>query len=164
MLYSELWAVNRFVGSESSKHNAFNQFWKFNLHFEHFLRNTQFLSFGGPTNYLYLFKNHRQVFSWPEERPPPHLKVTKMWFGPNIKYFLEPFFADFCCRRGISCWPYNQFNSGCRSGCIFTAAKAKTSKQKQASLNKLHKIWHHDRGANMLIGFIRLMEVAVKHA
>ena len=31
------------------------------------------------------------------------LKVTKMRFGANIKYFSEPFFADFCCREGIYC-------------------------------------------------------------
>ena len=61
-----------------------------------------FLSFDGPSNYLYLFKKHRQTFPGSEERPSSHLKVTKMWFGPNIKYLSEPFFADFCCREGIS--------------------------------------------------------------
>ena len=49
----------------------------------------------GPTNYLYLFKNHRQTFSWPGERQSSHLKVTKMWFVPKIKYLSEPFFAVF---------------------------------------------------------------------
>ena len=49
-------------------------------------------------------KNHRQRFSWSTERPPSYLKVTKMWFGPNIKYFSESFFADICCRDGISSW------------------------------------------------------------
>ena len=29
----------RFVGSETPKHNAFDQFWKFKFHFEHFPRN-----------------------------------------------------------------------------------------------------------------------------
>ena len=29
--------------------------------FQHFPRNTQFLSFDGPTNYLYFLKNHRQT-------------------------------------------------------------------------------------------------------
>ena len=33
-----------------------------------------------------------------------HLKVTKMWFGPNIKYYSECFFAEFCCWEGISCY------------------------------------------------------------
>ena len=47
---------------------------------------TRFLSLDGPTNYLYLFKKHQQTFSWPGERPSSHLKVTKMWFGLNIKY------------------------------------------------------------------------------
>ena len=37
-----------------------------------------FLSFDGPSNYLYLFKKHRQTFPGSEERPSSHLKVTKM--------------------------------------------------------------------------------------
>ena len=85
------------------KHNDFDQFWKFRLHFEHFPRNTVYLSFDGSSNYLYLFKHHRQASSWPGELPSSHLKVTRTWFGPNIKYLLETFFADFCCREGISC-------------------------------------------------------------
>ena len=49
------------------------------------------------------------------ERPSSDLKVTKIWFGPNIKYVSEPFFADFCCRQGITCLSqitskYFQFN------------------------------------------------------
>ena len=77
------------------------QFCKFKFHFEQFPGNTRFFSFGGPTNYFYLFKNHRQTFSWPEESPSSHLKVTKMWFGPNIKHISKTF-ADFCFREGIS--------------------------------------------------------------
>ena len=42
-------------------HSHFDQFWKFKLHFEHFPRNTRFISFDGPNNYLHLFKNHRQT-------------------------------------------------------------------------------------------------------
>ena len=61
-LFATLWAVNRFVGSEISKHNAFDQFWKFKFHFVHFPRKIRFLSFDGPSNYLYLFKNQRQTF------------------------------------------------------------------------------------------------------
>ena len=102
MLYC--WEANRFVGSERLKHNDLDQFWKFKRHFEHFPRKTRFLSFGGLSNYLYLFKNHRQVFSWPGELPSFHVKVTKMWFSPNIKYPLEPFYEDFCWRKGISCF------------------------------------------------------------
>ena len=48
-----------------------------------------------------LSKNHRQTFSWPGERPSPHLKVINLWFGVNIKYLSEPFFADICCQEGI---------------------------------------------------------------
>ena len=40
----------------------FDQFWKFKFHFKHFLRNTRFPSFRGPTNYFHLFKNHQQTF------------------------------------------------------------------------------------------------------
>ena len=42
---------------------AVEQFCKFKFHFEQFPGNTRFFSFGGPTNYFYLFKNHRQTFS-----------------------------------------------------------------------------------------------------
>ena len=71
------------------------------------ISNTQFLSFNGPSNCLYLFKSHRQTISWPGKGPSCHIKVTKMWFGTNIKYLSEPFFADFCCRKGISCFCIN---------------------------------------------------------
>ena len=49
-------SANRFVGSETPKHNDFDQFWKFKFYFKHFHRNTQFLSFDGPSNYLYFAK------------------------------------------------------------------------------------------------------------
>ena len=101
--YAVLWAANRFVGLETPKHNDFDQSWKFKFHFEYFPRNTRFLSFGGASNYLYLFKNHRQTFSWPGVRPSSHFEVTKMWFGPNTKYLLEPWFPDIWCLEGISC-------------------------------------------------------------
>ena len=101
--YAVLSAANLSVGLVTPKQNAFDQFWKFKFHFVHFPRNTRFLSFYGPINCLYLFKNHSQTSSWPGERPSCHLKVTKMWFGQNIKYLSEPFFANFCCREGISC-------------------------------------------------------------
>ena len=39
------------------------------------------------SNYLYLINNHRQPFSWPGECLPTLLRVTKMWFDPNIKSF-----------------------------------------------------------------------------
>ena len=86
--------ASRFVGLETPEQNSFDQFWKF--------------KFYGP-NYMYQFRNHRQTFLWPGERPSSHLKVTKMWFDPNIKYLSEPFYADFCCRDDIPsylCIPY----------------------------------------------------------
>ena len=83
--YVVLWAANRFIGSDTAKH-VFDQFWKFKFHVEYFPRSTQFLSFDEPRNCLYLFKNHRQTYSWPGERPSSQLKVTIMWFGLNIKY------------------------------------------------------------------------------
>ena len=103
MLYSEQPIVLL-----ARRHNAFDQFWKIKFHFQHFPRNTRFLSFDGSTNNLYLFKNHQQTFSWPGERPSSHLKFNKMWFGPNTTYFSEPFFSDFCCREGISYCFYNK--------------------------------------------------------
>ena len=46
--YAVLWGSNPFFGSETPKHNAFNQFWKFEFHFEHFPINNQFLSLKDP--------------------------------------------------------------------------------------------------------------------
>ena len=40
--------ANRFVGSKTPKHNAFDKFWKFKSHLEHFSRNTWFLSLDDP--------------------------------------------------------------------------------------------------------------------
>ena len=57
--YAVFLASNSFVGLETPKHNDFGQFSKSKFHFEHFPRNTQFISFDGPSNYLHLFKNHR---------------------------------------------------------------------------------------------------------
>ena len=96
----------RFVGSETPRQNDFEQFWKFEFHLERFPRNTRVIDFDGPSDYLYLFKNHRQAFPRPGERPSSLLKDTKMWFGPNVKYLLKPFFEDFCYREGISCLIY----------------------------------------------------------
>ena len=81
----------------------------FNTNFENLnsiskiFQKTQIFSFDGPTYYFYLFKNHWQTFLWLGERPPSYFKITKMWFGSNIKYLLEALFADFCFREGISC-------------------------------------------------------------
>ena len=94
--------ASRLVDSKTPKHNDFDQFWKFKFHFEHFPRTKNLLVLTDPLIYLYLFQNHRQTFSWLGERPSSHLKVNKMWFGPNIKYILEPFWGDFCCC--ISCF------------------------------------------------------------
>ena len=102
--YGVLWPDNHFVGSETPKHNSFDQFRKFEFHLEYFPRNTQFVSFDGPSNYFHLFKFHRQSFSSPGERPSFHINVTKTWFGPNIQYLSKLYFADFCCRGGISCF------------------------------------------------------------
>ena len=102
--YAVLWAANCFAGLKTPRHNGFDQFWKFKLHFEYFPRNAWFLSFDGPSNYLYVFKDHQQTFPWLGERTSSHLKITKMWFGQNIKHLPESFFADFRCREGISCF------------------------------------------------------------
>ena len=73
----------------STNHNAFEQFWKFEFHFEHFPRNTRFLRFDGSINHLFLVKNHQQKFSWPGKRPSSQIQFTKMGFGQNINYFSE---------------------------------------------------------------------------
>ena len=97
----------------------------FKFHFEYFSRNTQFLSFDGPTSYLYLFKNHRQTFSWLGECPSSHLIITNMWSCSNIKYLSKSFFANFFCREGISWFFMNLLLTdliqtwGCLC-CIFT--------------------------------------------
>ena len=82
-------------GKETPKYNVLAQFWKPKFFSEHFSRNSRFLSFEGSSNYLYLFKNHRQRFSWLGERPSSFLKFSKIWFGPNIKYLSQPLFVDF---------------------------------------------------------------------
>ena len=63
--------------------------------FPNIFQDSRFLSFEGSSNYLYLFKNHRQRFSWLGERPSSYLKFSKIWFGPNIKYLSQPLFVDF---------------------------------------------------------------------
>ena len=70
-----------------------------------FEKNTRFLSFDGATNYLHLFKNHRQTILWPAERPSSHLKVIKIWFGPNIKYLKYPSLRIFA--AGKASVPFN---------------------------------------------------------
>ena len=102
-MYAVLWAANRFAGSEAPKHNAFDQFWKFRFHFKHFPRNTQL----DPVIVCI-----DPVIIW--ERLSSHLKVTKMWFGPNIRYLLTFFFADFCCWEGISLLVYTNEDDGCK--------------------------------------------------
>ena len=81
----------------------------FLTNFKHFSRNTQFLNFDGPSNYLHLFKNHQQTFPWSGERPSSHIKVTKILFAPNIKYLSESCFMDFCCPEVISCIWYEKY-------------------------------------------------------
>ena len=63
-----------------------------------------FLVLTDPSNYLHLFKDNQQTFPWTGERTSSHLKVSKMWFGQNIKRLSESFFADFWCQEGISCF------------------------------------------------------------
>ena len=101
--------------------------------FKHFSRNTQFLSFDGPSNYLYLFKNHQQTFPWPGERPSSHIKVTKIWFAPNIKYLLESCFMDFCCPEVISCIWYEKYL------CWFRTNSLKSNKGKFQFMILSHK-------------------------
>ena len=106
--HAVFWAVNPTLGLETPEQNDFDQFWKFKFNFKHFPRNTQFLSFDGPSNYLYLFKNHWQTFSWPGERQSSQFRVTKIRFGLIIKYLSELFFVDLCCWKGIFCLVLSQ--------------------------------------------------------
>ena len=78
---------NCFVGSETPKHKAFDQFWKFNFPFKHFPSNTRSLSFDRSSNYLYLFNNHRQT----GERPSPTLRllITSKTFHDGGRYHIE---------------------------------------------------------------------------
>ena len=46
------------------------------IRFRTYFKSTRFLTFDKPTNYLYLFKNHRQTFLWIGKRPSPHLKLV----------------------------------------------------------------------------------------
>ena len=76
-VYTILWADKRFVG-----------FWPilkisipFQTHDFFILTDPLFIC-------IYLrITDRTTTFPWPGERPSSHLKVTKMWFGANIKYF-----------------------------------------------------------------------------
>ena len=84
-----------FFGWETPKHNSFDQFWKFNFYFEHFPRNTRFLSFGGPSNYLYLFKNYRQTFHDQGNVDHPTSKLLKCDLVQALHTFQNPSFGFF---------------------------------------------------------------------
>ena len=108
--YAVLWAGNRFVGSETPKHNAFDLE---NLNFiPNIFQETHGFSVltDSVITCIYLRrsqrkvlwrKNHLQTFSWPGKSTSAHLKVAIILFGPNSEYLSGPF-ADFCCRKGIS--------------------------------------------------------------
>ena len=98
--YAIFWVANRFVGSETPKHNTFDQFWKFKLHFDYFPRNIQHLSFDGPTNYLDLFTTNRH-FRYQGNVLYPTSKLVKCDLVKS-----KPFFAYFCCQEGISRFRY----------------------------------------------------------
>ena len=83
--YAVLSAANRFVGSGTSKHNAFDQFLKFKFHFENFSWNTKFLSFDPVIICIYLRTNYRHFRNQGKVRHPIST-LPKMWFGPSTKY------------------------------------------------------------------------------
>ena len=91
-MYAVVWVKNRFVGSETRKHNFEN------LNSISSISQETVIILTDPVIICINLNNQKTFsFSWPGERPSSHLKVTKMRFGPNIKYFSEPFFTDFCC-------------------------------------------------------------------
>ena len=57
------------------------------------------------------------MFLWSGKCPSSNLKMTKMGFSPINKFISGPFFADFCCREGISCFDY--FSSLLKTSIIF---------------------------------------------
>ena len=63
---------------------------QFKFHSKHFPRNTWCFSFDGHSNYLYLFKNHRQIFAWPGERRSSILKVAKRDLVQTLNIFPNP--------------------------------------------------------------------------
>ena len=99
---SVFWAANRFIGSGTPEHNAFDQFWKSKFHFEHFPRTTCFLSFDEPSNYcIYLgttdkhFRDQGNVL-----HPTSNLITCDL---PKHLIPFETLLCDFCCPEGISC-------------------------------------------------------------
>ena len=62
------WAANRFVVWRHLNTMILTNFENLSS-ISNIFQETQFLSFVRPSNYLHLFKNHRQTFSWPGERP-----------------------------------------------------------------------------------------------
>ena len=72
--------ANRFVGSKTPKHNAFDKFWKFKSHFEHFSRNTWFLSLDDPVIIcIYLKTTDRHCLDQKNIRHPTS-KLLKDYF------------------------------------------------------------------------------------
>ena len=97
--YALPWEANHFVDLETPKLNAFNQFWKFWTSFRTFSKKHTVFSLRDPLIIcIYLRVTDRHLCDQGNILPQ---KVTKMWFCPNIKYLLEPFFAAFCSREGI---------------------------------------------------------------
>ena len=89
--YTVLWAANSFVGSEAPNHNDFEQFWKFEFHFEHFPRNTRFLRFDGSINHLFLVKNHQQKFRDQENVRHPTSNLLKWDLIKTLITFQKPY-------------------------------------------------------------------------
>ena len=61
--YAVLWAANLFVGLKALNAMILINFENSNS-ISNIFQETRFLSFDGPSNYLFLFQNHPQTFTW----------------------------------------------------------------------------------------------------
>ena len=60
-----------------------------------------FFSFDSPSNDLYLFKNHRQTFSWPGNVRHPTSKLLKYDLVETLNTFRKPYLQIFAAGKAF---------------------------------------------------------------
>ena len=84
-----------------TKHNALDQFWRFKLHFKHFPRNTQFVSFDGPLISCLYFRNTDWHFTHQGNVCHPTSKSLKRVLVEKLSTFWNPFWGFFLTGRHL---------------------------------------------------------------
>ena len=102
--YPVLWAANRFVGSETLKHNDFEQFWKFKFHFEHFPRNTRFPTLKDPVITCIYLRTTDRHFRHQGNVHHPASKLLKYNLVQILNTFRNPFLRIFAGGKASLAW------------------------------------------------------------